>query len=446
MKNTPICDFIRDYEKKSPLRLHMPGHKGLYGYGADITEIRGADSLYAPDGIIRESEKNAGLLFDAKTLYSAEGSSLSIRAMLYLARLHALEKGETPRILAVRNAHKAFIGAVALLDFAVDWLFGAPAYSHLSCPLDPSDLEKALTEKRYTAVYCTSPDYLGHMQDISALSAICHKHGVLLLVDNAHGAYLRFLPHSLHPISLGADMCADSAHKTLPVLTGGGYLHLAKSLPSALLSGAKEAMALFGSTSPSYLILASLDRANPILHTYPAVLSRFLPHAEEARRALEKGGYTLVGQEPLKLTIKASSYGYTGREIAEFLEENGVYPEFADPDFLVLMITPETGEAGLRRTVSLLLSLPKKEPLSTLPPRISPPTPVCSPKIALLSPRETVLAKHAKGRILATEHTGCPPAVPLVMAGERIGEDAVRAFAYYGTETCAVLKEEPCLC
>ena len=102
-------------------------------------------------------------------------------------------------------------------------------------------------------MYVTSPDYLGGMQDVAALAEVCHRYGTLLAVDNAHGAYLRFLRPSRHPLDLGADLCCDSAHKTLSVLTGGAYLHIARTAPTSLAENAKEALALFGSTSPSYL-------------------------------------------------------------------------------------------------------------------------------------------------------------------------------------------------
>jgi arginine/lysine/ornithine decarboxylase len=115
------------------------------------------------------------------------------------------------------------------------------------------------------AVYVTSPDYLGNQQDLAGLSAVCAARGIPLLVDNAHGAYLHFLPQPAHPLDLGATACCDSAHKTLPVLTGGAYLHIAKNAPERYARDAKRAMALFGSTSPSYLILQSLDRANAYL-------------------------------------------------------------------------------------------------------------------------------------------------------------------------------------
>ena len=120
---TPICDFVNEYNKSGKLRLHMPGHKGkdfLGIEGYDITEISGADVLYNADGIIRESEENAARLFGtAKTVYSAEGSSLSIRAMLYLAVIYAKENGRKPIVAAGRNAHRVFMTAAALLDFEI---------------------------------------------------------------------------------------------------------------------------------------------------------------------------------------------------------------------------------------------------------------------------------------------------------------------------------------
>ena len=102
-------------------------------------------------------------------------------------------------------------------------------------------------------MYVTSPDYLGGQSDVAALAEVSHRHGVPLLADNAHGAYLRFLSPSRHPMDLGADLCCDSAHKTLPVLTGGAYLHVGRAAPEPFRENARRALALFGSTSPSYL-------------------------------------------------------------------------------------------------------------------------------------------------------------------------------------------------
>ncbi|MBO5896635.1 MAG: amino acid decarboxylase, partial [Clostridia bacterium] len=120
--NTPICDFVRDYTHKSTVRMHMPGHKGhpFLGFEQnDITEFRGADDLYHPSGIILESEKNASYLFGCPTFYSTEGSSHCIRAMVYLATIHARQQNKKPCIAAVCNVHKSFLTAIIHLDTCV---------------------------------------------------------------------------------------------------------------------------------------------------------------------------------------------------------------------------------------------------------------------------------------------------------------------------------------
>ena len=443
---TPICDFVRAYAASGTARLHMPGHKGASVLGVehlDITEIAGADSLYEADGIIAESERNASELFGANTFYSTEGSSQCIRAMLYLALLHARAQGITrPRIAAGRNAHKTFLSAVALLDLDVIWLTPANAESYLSCAVTAQDVARCIEAEHPDALYLTCPDYLGNTVDIRAIAEVCHAHGVLLLVDNAHGAYLKFLSPSRHPMDLGADMCCDSAHKTLPVLTGGAYLHLSHRAPASLAENAKRALAMFGSTSPSYLILQSLDAANAALSgEYPAAISALSARVAALRDDLTACGYTCVGDEPIKLTLCPKPYGYTGTALAQYMREQGIECEFADPDYLVLMLTPATPEADICRLTDVLRALPRRATITERPPRMSLPKAVMSVREAAFSPCETVPAAESLGRILAAATVGCPPAVPIVVSGERIDEDAVAQFAYYGIETCAVVRE-----
>lgn len=440
---TPICDFVESYVNASPTRLHMPGHKGIGTICKyDITEIDGADSLYDADGIIKESEENAGDLFGARTFYSTEGSSHAIRAMLHLTLLYAKSKDSRPLILAGRNAHKTFVGALALLDIDVEWLESEES-SYLSCKITPKIVENHLkSAKRLpTAVYLTSPDYLGNLADVKGIAEVCHRFGVLLLVDNAHGAYLKFLSESLHPIDLGADMCSDSAHKTLPVLTGGAYLHVSKNAPSLLCENAKNALALFGSTSPSYLTLASLDAANRyIADGYREKLSVFTEKLEALRSELRFHGYVLSGDEPMKLTIYAKSYGYLGQELAEYLSGLKLIPEFYDPDFVVLMLTPELSDDELDRLKNALISLPKCKEICEQPPKVSLPARATSPREAILSECETVAVENALGRTLAAVTVGCPPAVPIIVSGEIIDEAAIKCFNYYGITECSVVK------
>ena len=443
--DTPICDFVRGYAESGIRRLHMPGHKGASFLGMeplDITEVAGADSLYEADGIIARSEENASRLFGCRTLYSTEGSSQCIRAMLYLAMLHAKGQGRKPLIAAGRNAHKTFLTALGLLDLEVRWLYPAENTGYLSCRLTPAELEACLEAEKPTAVYLTSPDYLGNIADIRGLSQVCRRHGALLLVDNAHGAYLRFLPGSMHPMDLGADLCCDSAHKTLPVLTGGAYLHLSADMDAAVGSQAKNALMLFGSTSPSYLILQSLDAANRYLADYPRRLAVCAEQVGALKKRLTDHGYTLHGREALKLTVAAKPFGYTGLALADLLRKAGMEPEFADRDHLTLMLTPSLGPNALEELGEVLCGLPAREPIREPAPAFSPALQRLSVREAMLAPAETRPAEQCVGRILAVPTVGCPPAVPILVCGEQIDDHAIACFRYYGIESCCVVKEE----
>lgn len=444
--NTPICDFVRKYAESEKVRLHMPGHKGRNLIGVesiDITEFSGADSFYEADGIIKESEANASSLFGCRTFYSTEGSSHCIRAMLYLAVLYAKSIGRKPLILAGRNAHRTFISAAALLDFDVEWLYPSADESYLTCIINSEILDETLnsmTEKP-VALYITNPDYLGNCVDIKSISSVCRKHGVLLIVDNAHGAYLRFLSESYHPIDLGADICCDSAHKTLPVLTGGAYLHISGNAPAAFSGFAKNALAMFGSTSPSYVIMQSLDAANKYISDgYSEKLDAYIEKVSELKKELVSYGYSFIGDEPLKLTFDIKKFGYTGYEFSRLLSENNIECEFSDPDYLVLMLTPENGTDDLKILRDTLLSIHKKEEITVRPPCFDKPEKVMSIREASFSVWERIPVSQSIGRILAVSDVSCPPAVPVAVSGEIIDEHAVRCFEYYGTEYCTVIK------
>ena len=500
---TPICDYVNQYLAANPTRLHMPGHKGRGPLGCedrDITEIPGADCLFEADGIIAESERNASALFGCPTFYSTEGSSHCIRAMLFLAMQQkafplrgrrpsaytgtdevspenrsspflchsertlseAKGKSKNPyprpfRLLAARNVHRSFLTAAALLDLDVAWLPTA-AGSYLTADVAPQALDAALTKTRADAVYLTCPDYLGSLPDLQSLAEVCHAHGALLLVDNAHGAYLRFLRPSRHPMDLGADLCCDSAHKTLPVLTGGAYLHVNPHLQLAQAE-VRDALALFGSTSPSYLILQSLDLANPFLERLPDLLETLLPKLDTARRQLTAAGYRLYGSEPLKLTLDLRltkmSAGtsiacppfddrhLTGTALARHLEAAGVWCEFADPDFLVCMLTPHTTDDDLARLLRCLCALRvETDPACPDAARHDAPIEtVCSIRTAMLAPCERIPAAQSLGRVLARPGVSCPPAVPIRMPGERIDEATLAAFTAYGIAACDVMLE-----
>ena len=448
---TPICDFVKAYQESQTSRLHMPGHKGqnILGFESlDITEIKGADALYEADGIIAQSEHNASTLFGTgRTLYSAEGSSLCIRTMLALVQKRKPQGPHRPVILAGRNAHKALLYACALLDMDIDWIMpNQEQISICSVVITPQQVKKKLEEATHLpiALYITSPDYLGQMSDIKALADVCHEYDVPLLVDNAHGAYLHFLPKSQHPMDLGAYMCCDSAHKTFPVVTGGAYLHLSKQANQEIGSMAKASMMLFGSTSPSYLILQSLDRCNLYLATsFRKELKDLIQIIDQEKQEYIQAGIPILPSEKTKITIHASQMGIHGYELAERLRAHHAEPEFADSDFLVCMFTPQNQPIDFERLKQTLLETPRTQPLPSSQQALFQvePTRKLSIRQAILSRQKFVPVNEAIGHICSEPSVSCPPAIPIAVSGEIITKEMVDVLQTYDVQTIAIVEK-----
>ncbi len=448
MAKTPIVDFVRAYRERGTVRAHMPGHKGRSRLGfepLDITEIAGADALYEADSIIRESEENAARHFGfGRTLYSTEGSSQCIRAMLFLAMDGRKRSGERPIILAARNVHKAFIHACALLDIDVEWLMPEGEGRELcSCPVTPEGLCRKLEacgEKAPFAVYITSPDYLGGTADLPGLAAVCHEAGIPLLVDNAHGAYLKFLEPSCHPIDLGADMTCDSAHKTLPVVTGGAYLQISKAMAGKLTRDPKLALGLFGSTSPSYLILQSLDLCNGLLDDgYIDEIRTACGQVSALAEDLRQLGFDARANagDPLKLVIRDAR---GGTALAQKLRENGIEVEFADRTAVVLMLTPDNSSEELMHIRETLAAVGAAGPAWEDLPALPAPVRVMTIREAVFAPAELIPTVEAEGRICAVPTVSCPPAVPIAASGEIITKETVQTLLAYGIMEIEVVK------
>jgi arginine/lysine/ornithine decarboxylase len=466
--DTPVYDFIKKYISENPVRLHMPGHKGrmmpavpglsdatkvVPSEAYDITEIDGADVLSEAEGIIAQSEENAGRLFNAHTLYSAEGSSLCIRAMLFLIKKKTETEGRKAYILAGRNVHSSFLSAAALLDLDVDFIMQREDESFESCTLTGKDieqeLEKAAKHKRIPdALYITSPDYLGNISDIKSVSEACHRYNVLFLVDNAHGAYLRFLDDPMHPMDLGADICCDSAHKTLPVLTGGAYLHISKNADEFFHKNAKQAMAVFATTSPSYLIMTSLDRCNAYLEDNKSIREA-AKKVKELKERLKSIGFVQEGEEPLKITVRFDDNASdkekcrpNGEELAFFLKTKGIYTEYHDREHVVMMFGPGNAEEDYVRTINAFEEYKNRysdvisQKADTNGVRTAAhsmdiarkpaPERALSFREALFAESEEVDVRESIGRVLAEPLVHCPPCVPPYMLGEVIGKDIVK--------------------
>ncbi|MGI5897268.1 MAG: hypothetical protein ACOX6U_10000 [Oscillospiraceae bacterium] len=432
-----LTEFLKQNEATGPARFYMPGHKGRYPLNGsyDITEITGADSLYHADGVLRETERRFERLYGARTtVLSAGGTTLCIQGMLAAVR----QKYGVRRILAARNVHVAFLNACTLLDMDVAWVYPRPYDAFgVSGQVSPEQLRAALArEKGIGAVYITSPDYYGMRSDIAGLAAVCREADVPLLVDNAHGAHLKFLPEDTHPIALGAALCCDGAHKTLPVLTGGALLHAAADFTAEEL---KAAMALFGSTSPSYLIMQSLDACADYLETrarreFAALAARL----DGVRARARQKGLFVFDSEPARVAL--GGVPEEGTDLAAFLRRQGVEYDYSAGDTAVLMPTPFNSEeefAMLDAAIEAFCPAPK-------PPRYEPVSPVmpervCSLQEAAFAPAEELPVEQCLGRVAAESKITCPPGVAIVAAGERIGADAQKLLKKCGIHRLKVV-------
>lgn len=429
--NTPYFDSMA---RLSTLRARffMPGHKGnpaaipLLGdvLRYDMTEVEGADDLSHPSGALLQSQANmAKACGSGATLYSAQGSTGCIQAMLTL-----FTKPGGPVILA-RGCHAAAVRALVFLDARPLWL---PTQNGR---LTPEILAPCLEKYPGAPVYLTSPDYYGRMADIPALSALCRRHGSPLLVDNAHGAYLPFVHPARHPLHLGADATADSAHKTLPCLTGAALLHLKDP---ALAAPAREALNLYTSTSPNFLILQSLDLCAGLLLTNPP---DFDAAAARLAAACAKTPHLVEAcDEPLKLCLLPPKGGWPAEEVLAALAEAGILPEYEDGTRIVLMAGPYNREEDFALLEEVLAAFPPKDPLPYGEPPMALPEVKLPPREAYFAPREKIPVQQAAGRVAASIDAPCPPGVPLVVPGEVLTKKEAALLAAGGILRVDVVK------
>ena len=431
-----LTGFLENYQKNQMLRMHMPGHKGrslvesLSGaYAWDITEIAGADSLFESSGILRQAEcRTAELYGTGATCWSAGGSTLCIQAML------AQMKSEQRTIIAARTVHRSFLNSCVLLDLPVKWVIPR-AGSLIGGSYLLSDFETALQETSEPAcVYVTSPDYLGNLQDIAGLSRICRKYHARLIVDHAHGTHAAFLKKNQHPIALGADFCCDSAHKTLPALTGGAFLHVKNPEDARML---KQHMQLFGSTSPSYLIMQSLESCTEWLAAQGRESILECEERTQKLRAGLAGKYDLIGTDPMHLTLRVN-----GLLLSEILRKKyRIECEYADKTCLVLLLSPMMTEQDFAELESALRDCPDGQHIPAwIPPDLTEPEIVCDLRTAALSSWEVIHPEQAEGRICSCVQVPCPPAVPIVLSGERITKNGIRLMQFYDLDQIAVMK------
>ena len=436
-------EYLKNYRNLGRSSFHTPGHK--YNFfrnfdfvGVDVTELPLTDSLYESEGIIKKAESKVSKLYGSKaSFFSSGGNTLCIQAMIRLA----CPTGG--KILCDRVVHRSAVSAMALLGVNPIWIKREiDKTSGIATYIDISDLKTKLEENPdVTALYITSPSYHGVLQDICSISSLCKDYGVDVLVDNAHGAHLKFL--GLHPLDQGASIVADSAHKTLPVLTSGAWLHVNKD---KFKDKAKSAMALFGSTSPSYAVMASLDIASSWLsdngfEEYSYVKNQTDKIKEISRN---KGIYLIsdtVNCDPTRISLGVFNIGYSGSEFREELYKFKIEPEFCDENYVVLIPTPFNLPLDWSRLKTAVESIkPKPKRYFSVCTKNSFPDVSYTLFESIRRISSKVSIDKALNKIAAEIVCPCPPGVPVVMPGEKIGLTEQRRLKEYGIMEISVIE------
>ena len=422
---TPILEMLYNIRKENRIPFYMPGHKGgrLFGDGAslfsyDITEIEGADDLHRPKGAICEAQELAARAFGAKhTFFLVGGATAGIHAMI------SSVASEGEKILTSRAIHKSAV--YALSHAGATAVFLNPRQGKDGCfAIHPDDLRKKFSEHpSVKAFYLTNPDYYGNSQNLAELVEIAHKAGVLVLVDEAHGAHFAFsdrLPQTA--MAAGADMAVESAHKTLPALTGSAYLHIGNA---AYTERVAEELRAFETSSPSYLMMASLDYARAYMEEHKEDLSRLLCDIEEIF-----GLSPSPKRDSTRLVFHPKNM--TGQSMAAILRrEYGIEPEMADYDCAVMIVTPGNTKEELlllkRATDEIMAREGKKEPIEVH----FPPERVLCLREARRKTGEWASLGDAAGRKAAGMVYLYPPGIPLLLPGEEISGEILSAISAY---------------
>lgn len=439
MKELSLLDRLQNLSDSGQIPMHMPGHKRnealadyLHTLGAklDITEITGFDDLHDAQGILQEAQARAAALWKTrKSWFLINGSTGGI-----LAGVRALAPAGS-RVLVARACHKSVFNALELCRLRPAFLQPQPVPGwSFAGPVSPAALAEGLARfPDAKLVILTSPTYEGLISDLPTMVKLAHDVGVPVLVDEAHGAHLGlFGAFPAGAVAAGADLVIQSLHKTLPSLTQTAMLHCAG--PLADPAAVERQLAVFETSSPSYLLMASLDgcvswlteQGGKALPAWRARLERFrsLTGTLHSLCLLGDESDLPFARDPGKIVI--GSGPLTGRELKDRLrEEYSIELEMAGADWALAMTGPgdtdetlDTLAKALRGIDEQLLSAPPAPPLPVLPL----PEATLAPWEAMERPSEQVPLEQAAGRISAGYLWAYPPGIPLILPGERVDE------------------------
>ncbi len=429
MSDTPLTDAIRRYRSAVSSRLHVPSHGGGPGSPAleelfgdllswDVTEQPELDDLSHPDGPIAEAQAAAAAFFGAaEAFYLTGGATLGLQAAVFAA----LAGGGA--LLAARDSHRSLLGPVlatgaeiVLLDPRRDPGSGAS--------LGPSadDVVRALdAAPDIRAILVNYPSYLGVAPDLAGIADAAHERGVLVIADAAHGAHFGLDPRLPRPaLELGADFAVLGMHKTGGALTQSGMLLLGeRAAPRSASAGL--AVGLLGTSSPSYLLLVSIEQAvHDMRHAMPGRLARAIDAAAGVRGPARVE--VTAPQDPLRVAFRSR----VAQEIVESLALAGIRGEYVDGDTALYCVPFGAQAADLERLRQEVALLPAPPPAAEMPLR-SPAR--IGPRGALLAGRRTVHLGEAEGWIAADIVAPVPPGIPVLWPGERITRETARYLA-----------------
>lgn len=445
----PLVSKLKEYISNQPVPFHMPGHKGGRQFPAelpflpqmDLTEVPGLDNLQAPEGVIREAQLAAAEAFRSDAcFFLVNGSTSGIHIMM----MTAFHPGD--RVLIPRNCHKSVWGGLVLSG--AEPVYVLPEYDadrELVTHVSPQAVGRAVDgNPNIAGMVITNPDYYGLCPHLLEIRKILNKNGMKLLVDEAHGAHLIF--HSDLPPSAGecdADIWVQSAHKSLPALTQSAYLHVREgrgNKESEYLDKAAQVHRMMQSTSPSYLLMASLDWARAYMEDKGREkLDKLLDYLSWTRRRLHVLGIdTMQGYsrpevfqtDATRLILDVSELGFTGFKGEEILRQAGVQVEMSDNRRLVLICTIADREEDFRRLVEACRFLSQKkgkcrEKRRSLTISREIPRQMLSPKEAFERKKVLVPLKDARGRICGESVGTYPPGIPRFCPGELIDSQGI---------------------
>ncbi|WP_079504168.1 aminotransferase class I/II-fold pyridoxal phosphate-dependent enzyme [Mesobacillus jeotgali] len=430
--NTPLFSRLALHSEGRPISFHVPGHKNGMVFSKkgksffdeilklDATEITGLDDLHDPDGVILEAEDLLKDLYKTdKSFFLINGSTVGNLAMV-LASIN-----EDDIVLVQRNSHKSIMNALKLAKARPVLI--SPEYNEeygVAAGLTVKAVESSIRQyPGARALILTYPNYYGLTYDLKSIIDLAHAHVIPVLVDEAHGVHLiagDFFPESA--VELGADIVVQSAHKSLPAMTMGAFLHYQTGLVP--ISKLKFYLQALQSSSPSYPLMASLDLARSYLGTYNQEdLSYLKTELKKFSGRLDKLGSirVLTGNDPLKLTIQS----WSGFELQTRLEAKGVYTELADP-YNVLLVLPLIKRNMGHRLEEAAEKI--EEVVSTIPNEFEKPVLTIRNKgISTLSasykemdnqPGEYIPLEESAGRVCAEQIIPYPPGIPLCLPGE----------------------------